>query len=182
MKARDHALQLRTAIRNNDIPEYERLLKELEETCRLVAVSQQRKGDRLRQAFDKWKAVYLALRTRNGDLPPPEPFYYSGPYLTVLKTVIANRDVLGERLFRYTIAHVGNEALNAGATICVMFDKLYREQMNEDPRVAILRLTPKDNMDNVTRKHYTDIQALPYQLYNDYVYQTGYCTEPCQET
>ncbi len=74
MNARDHALGLLAAIKNNDTLEFERLLRELEESCRLVAANQQRKGDRPRQAFDKWKATYLALRVRIGDQPPPEPF------------------------------------------------------------------------------------------------------------
>jgi hypothetical protein len=174
MNARDHALGLLAAIKQNDVPTFERLLKELEESCRSIAANRDHKdGNRLRTAFEKWKATYLALRQRNNDLPPPEPFFYSGPYLTLLRTVISKRELLGETAFRYLAADIVQKARHARAHRCVMFHTLYQENVGHttDEAVFYLQERFRDVFDN---PRFAAMKARPCDLYDDYLYARGF--------
>lgn len=155
--ARDHALELLKVIARGDEAAYRLAIAELEESCRLPG----RKPDRLwivhrmRAASEKWKAVYLAIRKRNGNVPPPEPFYYSGPYLQILKTLIAQKE--GDTDFYVKLLLLGNHA-TGGASRCVLFHTLFEEQ---------LALTPRSDL----ALHYTKPRLyLLNDLYQQYLY------------
>ncbi len=123
IKARDFAVQLLKYERKGDKEGFERYLAVTERACResgtsLTDTSAYRQ---MRAANERWQAVYKAYRARNGDTPPPVPFYWSLPYLTVLRMLLAQRAQMSAQDFWSRIVALENEISSTKAVLCVTF-------------------------------------------------------------
>jgi len=138
MKARDYAIRLLKYERAGDMEGFRAYLGQVEMFCCRVGASLNGgfTWQKMRAANERWQAVYKAYRTRNSDQPPPEPFYWSLPYLTVLRNLLAKREQLGTVEFWKRIVELENEVSAVGAKRCVTFKDVFEniEATDFDPQ------------------------------------------------